>query len=80
MARLGPPFWPQKIRPEKVYVGPFLASFPRKWGTSTIFGGQNGMPWVGAKKFVLKKFMCVCFSPIQGVFEYAVRGNQRKIK
>ena len=45
MARLGPPFLTQKSP-----GSPFWKElFP---------GGPNGMVWVGAKKVMLKKFMC----------------------
>ena len=58
MARLRPHFGHQKS-PRKSLCGSLFAFFPRKWGTSTFFlGAQKGGFWVGAKKFMLKKFMC----------------------
>ena len=57
MARLGPLLDP-KNPPEKVYVGPFFASFPGNEAHKLFFwGAQNGGFWVGVKKFMLKKFM-----------------------
>ena len=67
MAENGPfgiPFLTPKI-PEKVYVGPLFASFPRKWewDINCLLGAQNRVFWVGAKKLMLKKFMCF-FGPL----------------
>ena len=57
-----PLFDPQNL-PEKVYVGPFLRPFPGNEAHKLFFlGAQNGVFWVGAKKFRLKKFMCVAGS------------------
>ena len=63
MARLGPLFDPKNPH-QKVYVGPFLASFSREWGTYIFLWAQNEVFWVGAKKFMLKKFMCF-LGPLQ---------------
>ena len=48
--------------PPKVYVGPFLAFFPRKYGTQILFmrSKMEVLEW-GPKEFMLIKFMCfVC--------------------
>ena len=60
MARLGPRFGPPKS-PEKVYVYvPLLRSFPGNEAHKLFLGAQNR---VGAKTFMLKKFMCF-FRPL----------------
>ena len=63
MARLGTPFLTPKIPPKKFMWGPVFASFPRKSGTQAFFSAPKMGCWVGAKKFVLKKFMCF-FGPL----------------
>ena len=40
--------------PEKVYVGPFFASFPRN-EAHNLFSGATKWGWMGAKEFTLKK-------------------------
>ena len=47
-----------KNPPEKVYVGPFLRPFPGNGARKLFWGPKMGCFWVGAKKFMLKKFMC----------------------
>ena len=43
---------------------PFLQPFPENEARFNFFlGVQNGVFWVGAKKFMLKKFMCF-FGPL----------------
>ena len=42
---------------------PFLRPFPGNEAHKLFLGGQNGVFWVGAKKFMLKKFMCF-FGPL----------------
>ena len=68
MAENGPvwdPLSDPKNPPKKVYVGLFLASFPRKNEAHKLFsGGQNLGFWVGAKKFMSRKFMCF-FGPLK---------------
>ena len=65
MARLGPPF-DAKNPPEKVYVGPiFFCVLSQEMRHINFFlGAQIGVFWVGAKKFMLKKFMCF-FGPLR---------------
>ena len=58
----GTPFLTPKS-PEKLYVGPFFASFPRKH-INCFLGVQNGVFWVGAKKCMLKNCMCF-FGPLK---------------
>ena len=63
MARLGPLFGPSNC-PEKVYVYvPLLRSFPGNEAHKLFLGVQNGVFWVGTKKFMLRRFMC-CFRPL----------------
>ena len=57
MACLGPPpFLTPQIPPKKIYVGPFLRSFPGKLGVQTFFWGpkMGGGFELGAKKMLKK--------------------------
>ena len=62
MARLGPPFWPEKFPWEKVHVGPFLVFFPRSWAHTIFLGAKMGCFGWGLKG-LLKKCMCF-FGPL----------------
>ena len=57
------PLFDPEIPPEKVYVGPFFASFQETRHINFFLTGQDGVFWVGVKKFMLKKFMCF-FGPL----------------
>ena len=58
-----PRFWPQNC-PEKVYVGPLCAFFPRKWGTWAFFWGpQMGCFGWGAKRSLCWKSLCAFSAP-----------------
>ena len=67
MAEIGPfgtPFLTPKIPPKKFMWVPFLRPFPGNEAHKYFFlGAQNGVFWLGAKKFMLKKFMCF-FGPL----------------
>ena len=61
MARLGPPFWPQKS-PRKSLCGSLFCILSQEMRHINFFlWAQNGVFWVGAKKLMLK--MCF-FSPL----------------
>ena len=57
MARLGPPFWPPKSPPKKFMWVPFCILSQELRHINFFRGAQNGAFWVGAKKFMLQKFM-----------------------
>ena len=59
MARLGPFVDPQKS-PRKSLSGSLFASCSQEM---RHIKAQNGVCWVGAEKFMLKKFMCF-FGPL----------------
>ena len=56
MARLGPFFDPQNA-PERVYVGPFLCSFPGNEAHKLFSGAQNGGFGWGKKVYVEKVYV-----------------------
>ena len=63
MARLGPRFWPQNS-PRKSLCGSLFCVLSQKMRHINFFlGTQIGGFWVGAKKVMLKKFMCF-FCPL----------------
>ena len=63
MARLGPPFWHPKS-PRKSLCGSLFCITSQEMRRMSFFlGAQNGVFWVGVKKFVLKIFMCF-FGPL----------------
>ena len=53
----GIPFLTPKIPLQKFRWVPFLRSFPGNEAHRLSLGAQNGAVWVGAKNFMLKKFM-----------------------
>ena len=57
------PLLDPKNPPEKFMQVPFLRPFPRKWGTQFFLEAQNEVFWVGAKQFMLRKFLCAFRSP-----------------
>ena len=80
MAENGPfgtPFLTPEIPPQKVYVGPLLRSFPGKEARKIFSGGPKWGSRAGAKKLMLKKFLCFCgpllrpvmIKPVGRIFE-----------
>ena len=61
----GAPFLTPRIPPKKLMWVPFLRPFPENEAHHFYFfpGAQNGVFWVGAKKFLLKKLMCEPINP-----------------
>ena len=59
MARLGPPFLAQKSPGKSLCGSLFCVLSQEMRHINFLLGAQNGVfCWVGAKKFMLKKFMC----------------------
>ena len=63
MARLRPAFWPQKSSRKSLCGSLFYVLSQEMRHISFFLGAQNGVFWVGTKKFMLKKFMCF-FGPV----------------
>ena len=47
----GTPFWTPQVSPKKFMWVPFLRPFPGNEAHHFFLGAQNGVFWVGAKKF-----------------------------
>ena len=62
MARLRPPFVPPEIPPEKVYVGPFICSFPGNEAHKLFSGGPKWGDLGGGLKVYAEK-VCAFFVP-----------------
>ena len=61
MACLGPPFLTPKIPPKKVYVRPLFCVLSQEMRCINFFWGSRMWCFgLGAKKFMLNKFVCVC--------------------